>query len=81
ALAERESPKRANRIDLFLESGANRDDVELAANRVVAKRAAVRTPETQRRSTQEVVSGIQIGFLVCAAGAMIVGLFLVYNAM
>ncbi|MCE9565699.1 MAG: ABC transporter permease [Planctomycetes bacterium] len=81
ALAERESPKRANRIDLFLEPGADRDAVEAAANRVVAKRAAVRTPETQRRSTQEVVSGIQIGFLVCAAGAMIVGLFLVYNAM
>jgi putative ABC transport system permease protein len=35
----------------------------------------------QRQSTQEIVGGIQIGFLVCSAGAMIVGLFLVYNAM
>jgi putative ABC transport system permease protein len=81
ALAEELSPTRVSRIDLFLEQGADRDAVEVAANRVVARRAAVRTPETQRRSTQEVVSGIQIGFLVCAAGAMIVGLFLVYNAM
>jgi len=80
-MSEHQSPKRINRIDLFLEPGTDRDTVEAAVNRVVAKRAAVRTPETQRRSTQEIVSGIQIGFLVCAAGAMIVGLFLVYNAM
>lgn len=74
-------PVRVNRIDLFVEPGADRDAVEVAANKVVAGRAAIRTPEAQRRSTQEVVSGLQIGFLVCAAGAMIVGLFLVYNAM
>jgi putative ABC transport system permease protein len=35
----------------------------------------------QRRSTQEVVSGLQIGVLMCSLGAMVVGLFLVYNAM
>ncbi|WP_439624900.1 FtsX-like permease family protein [Gemmata sp.] len=81
ALAEMRSPRRINRIDVFLEPGADRDAAEAGVNAVVAKRAAVRTPETQRRSTQEVVDGVQIGFLVCAAGAMIVGLFLVYNAM
>jgi len=81
AMAELLSPQKVNRIDVFLAPGANRDEVEVAVNKVVALRAAVRTPEAQRRSTQEVVSGLQIGFLVCAAGAMIVGLFLVYNAM
>ncbi len=81
AMSELQSPKRVNRIDLFLEPGTDRDVAEAAINQVIANRARVRTPETQRRSTQEVVSGIQIGFLVCAAGAMIVGLFLVYNAM
>jgi putative ABC transport system permease protein len=78
---ERQYPERVSRIDLFLDPGADRDAVEVAAGRVVNHRAAVRTPQAQRRSTQEVVSGLQVAFLVCAAGAMIVGLFLVYNAM
>jgi putative ABC transport system permease protein len=64
-----------------LERGADKDAVQKAASLVVSQRAEVRTPDAQRRSTQEIVSSIQIGFLVCAAGALIVGLFLVYNAM
>jgi putative ABC transport system permease protein len=81
ALAEITQPLKVNRIDLFLESGANPDRVQRDAAYVVGLRADVRTPDAHRRSTQEVVSGLQIGFLVCAAGAMIVGLFLVYNSM
>lgn len=74
-------PPKVNRLDLFIEPGADRDRVMAAAAGVVGNRAEVRTLEDTRRSTQEVVSGLQIGFLVCSAGAMIVGLFLVYNAM
>ena len=48
---------------------------------VIGRAEMVRTPEAQGRPTQEVVSGIQVGFLVCSLGAMVVGLFLVYNAM
>lgn len=81
AVAEIASPLKVNRIDLFLEPGADRDRVQRDAAYVVGQRADVRTPDAHRRSTQEVISGLQIGFLVCAAGAMIVGLFLVYNAM
>ena len=81
AMAEIHLPAKVNRIDLFLEPGVDKDAVQAAAARVVDYRAEVRTPEAQRRSTQEIVSGIQIGFLVCAVGALIVGLFLVYNAM
>jgi putative ABC transport system permease protein len=81
AVTELRTPEKVNRIDLFLEPGADKVAVELAAAQVVGSRAAVRTPEAQRRSTQEIVSGLQIAFLLCAAGAMIVGLFLVYNAM
>src|SRR5207248_6657883 len=74
-------PPKVNRLDLFVEPGANVETVRRAVAAVVGERADVRTPEGQRRSTQEVVSGLQIGFLVCSAGAMIVGLFLVYNAL
>lgn len=74
-------PLKVNRIDLFVEPGADCAEVLHRTAEVLGSRAAVKTPEGQRRSTQEVVSGLQIGFLVCSAGAMIVGLFLVYNAL
>ena len=81
AALETVRPPKVNRIDLFLEPGADPDAVAADAARVVAGRAEVRTPDAQRRSTQEIVSGLQVGVLMCSAGAMIVGLFLVYNAM
>ena len=78
---EAEYPSKVNRLDVFIEPGANRERVSAALAGVIGNRAEVRTPDMQRRSTQEIVSGLQIGFLVCSAGAMIVGLFLVYNAL
>jgi putative ABC transport system permease protein len=74
-------PTKVNRLDIFVEPGADRDAVQREVAAIVGQRAKVHTPDAQRRSTQEVVSGLQIGFLVCSAGAMIVGLFLVYNAL
>ncbi len=74
-------PPKVNRLDLFLEPGADRDAVGRRVAEVVGSPSMVKTPETQGKSTQEVVSGLQVGFLVCSLGAMIVGLFLVYNAM
>jgi len=74
-------PPKVNRIDVFIEPGANLEAVQRDVDAVVHRRAKVHTPEDQRRNTQEIVSGLQIGFLVCSAGAMIVGLFLVYNAL
>lgn len=79
--AEFQNPQKVNRIDLFLEPGADREAVQTAAARVVGARADVRTPDAQRRSTQEIVTGLQVGVLMCSVGAMIIGLFLVYNAM
>ncbi|MCS7022113.1 MAG: ABC transporter permease [Gemmataceae bacterium] len=73
--------EKINRIDLFIEAGADVEAIERAVNAIVAGRAAVRTPDAQRQSTQEVVGGLQLAFYICALGSMIVGLFLVYNAM
>jgi putative ABC transport system permease protein len=74
-------PLLVNRLDVFVEPGTNPEDIQRAMEQIVNRRAKVHTPDDQRRSTQEIVSGLQVGFLVCSAGAMIVGLFLVYNAM
>ena len=73
--------EKVNRIDLYLEPHADIEAVERQVSAVVRGRAAVRTPDAQRRSTQEVVGGLQLAFYICALGSMIVGLFLVYNAM
>jgi putative ABC transport system permease protein len=76
-----EYPAKVNRIDLFLEPGASLEAVQEHAAGIVDRRASVHTPEAQGRTSQEIVSGLQVGFLVCSAGAMIVGLFLVYNSL
>lgn len=81
AAVDAHNPPKVNRIDLFLEPGADPEGARAAAARVIGGRADVRTPEDQRRSTQEIVTGLQVGVLMCSAGAMIIGLFLVYNAM
>lgn len=74
-------PPRVNRIDVLLESGADLASVQAELQQVVGLRAEVRTPEAHARSTQEIVGGLQIAFVLCSFGAMVVGLFLVYNAM
>ncbi len=111
-------PGLVTRIDLFLEPGANREQVYqrvhavLDANTtavqpeylaplacaplagfpaaipweglVLANQkypAQVRTPEANDQRIQDVMAGLQIGFSLCGFGAMVVGLFLVYNAL
>jgi putative ABC transport system permease protein len=72
---------RVNRIDVLMTPTADRAVVKAAVDEVVGGRAFVRTPEDQGQSTRQVVGGIQIGFTMCSVGAMVVGLFLVYNSL
>jgi len=72
---------RINRIDVILEPSADKAAVKARLTELANGRAGVRTPEDQGKSTQEIVGGIQIGFTLCSVGAMVVGLFLVYNAL
>ena len=41
----------------------------------------VRTPETDDQRIREVLAGLRTAFLICGAGALVVGMFLVYNAL
>lgn len=72
---------RINRIDILLAPGTDVQAARTAVAEVVGDRASVRTAEEQGTSTQHVVGGIQIGFTMCSIGAMVVGLFLVYNSL
>lgn len=78
---ESANPPRVNRIDVFLERGADPQPIAETIQKMVGELARVNTPETQGQATREIVGGLQVGFLMCSAGAMVVGLFLVYNAM
>lgn len=69
------------RIDLFLEPGADREQVRRSVELALAGQAHVQTPESQGQSFQEVMAGIELGFSLSGMGALIVGLFLVYNAL
>jgi putative ABC transport system permease protein len=75
------SPWRVNRLDIFLEPTAPIPATQQTIQALVRDRAEVRTPEMQGQSTQEIIGGLQVGFMLCSAGAMVVGLFLVYNAL
>jgi putative ABC transport system permease protein len=69
------------RIDLYVAPGAERDAVRQAAQEAISSRAVVGTKETSGQGTREIVGGIRLAFSLCGVGAMVVGLFLVYNAL
>jgi putative ABC transport system permease protein len=70
-----------HRIDLFLEPGADREQVQARVRDLVGGQAAVRTPEEDDQRIEDVMAGLQLGFSLCGASALVIGLFLVYNAL
>lgn len=72
---------RVNRIDVLTQKGADPAIVRQSLIDLVGDRASIRTPAEQNSSTKEIVGGVQVGFTMCSLGAMVVGLFLVYNAL
>lgn len=75
------TPGVCGRIDLYLVPGADREAVRVAAQAAVGEQAQVLPPDKTLNPTNEIVSGVRIGFTLCGVGAMVVGLFLVYNAL
>jgi len=66
------------RIDLFLEPGADRDAVLAEVQGVVHGRADVRTPGEDEERVESTMAGLQLGFSLLGAAALVVGLFLIY---
>ena len=74
-------PDLVSRLDVHLEPGADRTDVQRRLQAELAGRAIVSTPEGHDQRTQEMLSGVKIGMALCGGAALVVGLFLVYNAL
>lgn len=72
---------QVHRFDITLKPGADPDKARDDIEKVLNGRALVRTFAEQSQNTQNVMAGMQTGFSLCGLAALIVGLFLVYNAL
>jgi putative ABC transport system permease protein len=72
---------QVSRIDLTLSPGADRDVVKEEVAHLLRGRAEVNTPEEKNEMIGNVMAGMQTGFGLCGLAALVVGLFLVYNAL
>lgn len=74
-------PDHVSRIDLSLLSGTDHDTVRHRLEVMLAGRAQVSTPDNHDQRVQEMLIGLRIGFSLCGAGALLVGLFLIFNTL
>ncbi len=72
---------KVRRIDVALERGVDPKKARIAIEKVLANRAEVRTLEEQNQALQSAMVGMKTGFSMCGVAALIVGMFLVYNAL
>lgn len=72
---------QVNRIDLTFKKGANKTKVRAEVEKLAKGHGVVRTPQEQNEALGSVMAGMQTGFALCGLAALVVGLFLVYNAL
>jgi putative ABC transport system permease protein len=76
-----QSPRLVSRLDVTLQPGADREKVRQAIVQMVAGKGQVQTPEEQNQSIGSAMAGMQVGFALSGLAALLVALFLVYNAL
>jgi putative ABC transport system permease protein len=74
-------PDHVTRIDIAVEPDADIQEVKRLVAAQVGDQGDVQTPTDSDRSLQDITSGLEVGFILGGLGALVVGLFLVYNAM
>jgi putative ABC transport system permease protein len=74
-------PEFATRINLWLEPNANAEEVRQRAQDCLGDRAEVRTTDADNDATRDLAGGLEMGVAIGGAAALVVGLFLVYNAL
>lgn len=72
---------KVKRIDIALQPGTDAKKARANIEEVLKNRAHVRTMEEQNQSLQSAMVGMKTGFSMCGVAALIVGMFLVYNAL
>ena len=74
-------PDYVTRVNLELAPGADVGEVRRRAQEIAGERAEVRTPEADGAAASDVTAGLELGVEIGGAGALVVGLFLVFNAL
>jgi putative ABC transport system permease protein len=81
AIVYPDDPDHINQIGITIEKAADRNAVQRAVEERLGQRAQVQTINDSQGLVSDVTAGLQIGFTIGGAGALVVGLFLVYNAL
>lgn len=76
-----EKPGTCTRLDIRLDPGAKPDSVVTALETLVGGKAQVRTSRQEENLVGDVTTGMELGFTIGGIGSLVVGLFLVYNAL
>jgi putative ABC transport system permease protein len=79
-----ERPDHVHQLAVTLEVGADQATVQAALEhhlKRVGVSAEVQTLDASRQMVSDVTAGLEIGLAIGGAGALVVGLFLVYNAL
>jgi putative ABC transport system permease protein len=74
-------PDLVTRIDVTLDPGADREQARRLLQEAVGSRAQVETPQVSEQSVNDLMTGMELGFTLGGICALVVGLFLVYNAL
>jgi putative ABC transport system permease protein len=76
-------PDRASRFDIVLTPEANRETVMADIRTTLDKYGGgeVQTPEVNDNRVRELLAPLKAGALIVSAGALVVGMFLVYNTL
>lgn len=76
-------PDRVSRLDILLEPGADAAAVTAAIRADLADRheGDVRTPQAEDNRVREALAPLKVGSLIVSAGALVVGMFLVFNTL
>jgi putative ABC transport system permease protein len=70
-------PKHVSRINLSLTANADTRAVQRRVQEIVGYRGEVRTASEDAETGVEVTSALELGVLLCGAGALLMGLFLI----
>jgi putative ABC transport system permease protein len=79
ALVFPNDPGMVNQINVYLEPGADPLAARRALQEWLGQRALVQTPEGSQAKLQDVSAGLELGLKIGGAGALVIGMFLVYN--
>ena len=74
-------PDHISRIDLSLEPSADVAEVRRRLEELIGGQGDVTTPAEGDRALKDITAGLEAGFDLGGVGALVVGLFLVYNAL